>query len=257
MANEVKDKLSRGEISYGAWLDWAAEPGFVELLGWVGFEYVMLDAEHGPIYPTNAGGLIRAAEVAGAIPIVRVPHNDPATLLAYLELGAKGIYVPHVNTREDAERIVSAVKYAPEGRRGAGSQRAVQYALFDPPDEYIKRANAETMTIALIEETEGIENLSGILDVPGLDVVGIGDGDLSHSMGYPGKRSDPEVRRVVDDAEGRIAASEKALDAVVSDAQEAKGAVERGCTMISLSVRRFVGTNLRAFLADTTAAGTL
>lgn len=250
MRNQVKDKLRRGEVCYGAWLDWA-DATVIEMAGLIGFEYAMLDAEHGPLDPPRALDLIRAAEGVGMVPIVRVPRNDPSLILAYLEIGAKGIYVPHVNTRQDAESIVAAVKYAPEGRRGAGSMRAVQYALVDSPSEYVQRANDETMVIALIEETEGITNLDGILDVSGVDVVGIGDGDLSHSMGHPGERGHPDVRRVVDDAEARIARSEKALDAVVSDAEEARAAIERGCTMISLSVRRSVAANLRAFLAET------
>lgn len=252
MPNKLKEKLRDGSVSYGIWLEWN-NPDIVEFCGYLGFDYVMIEAEHAPLDRSTATELLRAADLVGLVPLVRVPANDPAVILGYLEIGVKGIYVPHVNTADEAERIVRAVKFPPEGRRGGGAWRAVQYGLTDSPEEYFPRANQETMVIALVEETEGIKNLDAILAVDGVDVVGIGDGDLSLSMGYIGQRGDPDVRRVVDDAESRIAASGKALDAVVTNIDEARVAVDRGCTMISLKVSLALAGTFRQFLAEMSA----
>jgi 4-hydroxy-2-oxoheptanedioate aldolase len=249
MPNKLKEKLRNRTVSYGIWLEWK-DPDIIEFCGYLGFDYVMIEAEHAPLDRSTATELMRAADLVGMVPIVRVPANDPAVILGYLEIGTKGIYVPHVNTREDAERIVRSVKFPPEGRRGGGSWRAVQYGLKDSPEQFFRRANEETMVIALVEETEGIKNLDAILDVDGVDVVGIGDGDLSLSMGYVGQRGHPDVRRIVDEAESKIAASSKALDAVIGDIDEARAARGRGCTMISLKVSNALEGTFRRFLAE-------
>jgi 4-hydroxy-2-oxoheptanedioate aldolase len=247
MANKVKELLRQGDVSYGIWLEWK-DPDVLETCGYLGFDYVMIEAEHAPLDRSTATELMRAADLVGMVPIVRVPSKDPAVILGYLEIGAKGIYVPHVNTADDARQIVRAVKFPPDGQRGGGAWRAVQYGLTESPPDYLRRANEETMVIALVEEVEGVQNLDAILNVDGVDVVGIGDGDLSLSMGFIGERAHPDVRRVVDDAETRIAASSKVLDAVVTDTADARAAVERGCRMISLKISLSLVGMLRDYL---------
>jgi 4-hydroxy-2-oxoheptanedioate aldolase len=249
-AIRLKEKLRNGGVAYGIWME-LRDPDIVEMAGHLGFEYVVIEAEHSPLDRSTATELVRAADLAGLVPIIRVPANDPAIILGYLEIGIKGIYVPHVNTREEAERIVSAVKFPPEGHRGAGAWRAVQYGLLDTSKEFIPRANEETLAIALVEEARGIANLDDILDVDGIDAISIGDGDLSLTMDHIGDRGHPEVRKVVDDAESRIAASNKALEATIFNTSGARKAVALGGgTMVSLKVTLVLVDAFRQFLSE-------
>jgi 4-hydroxy-2-oxoheptanedioate aldolase len=249
MGNRVKEILRRGEASHGVWLEWL-DPDVIEVIGLVGFDYVMIDGEHTALDRVSSTELIRACDVVGITPIVRVREGLNSEILGYLELGAQGIYVPHVNSGAEAKAIVDAVKYAPMGHRGAGSARGVRYGLTQDPRDYLRQANDDTMVIALVEEPSGVTNLDQILAVPGIDVVGIGDGDLSHLMGHPGDRGHPDVRQVVDDAEARIVAAGKVFDSVVSSRAEALEALGRGSRMISLALQTSVVELLRGYLRD-------
>lgn len=249
MPNKLKEMFRQKQVAYGVWIEFL-DPDLIEVAGYCGFDYAMIDGEHTALDRSNCTELIRACDAVGIVPIVRVADNDPHIMLGYLEMGAKGIYVPHVNTGAEAAQIVDSVKYAPEGHRGAGSMRGVQYGLTAEPQDSFKRANEEIMTIALVEELQGIEALDDILAVDGIDVVGIGDGDLSHTMGHVGDKGHPDVRRVVLDAEARIAASAKVFDAVVTDVDAAKEAVDRGCLMVSVAVRGMLTEAFRGFLGN-------
>src|SRR6185369_12607097 len=122
----MKAKLKAGQPVFGVQVDtdW---PELVEVLGHLGYDWVFLDAEHGPLSEAAVVGLVRAAESAGITPVVRVPRNEPETILRYLETGVAGIVVPQVNSGDEARRIVQAVKYPPVGARGIGASRASGY----------------------------------------------------------------------------------------------------------------------------------
>jgi len=243
----LKQKLTSGAISQGVWLSFH-DPNLMEFYGYLGFDYVIIDAEHESIDVTKCLELVRACDVVGISPIVRPPKNDASTILGFLETGAHGVYVPHVQTAEDARAIVDAVKYAPVGQRSSGgSVRAARYGLVQSAPDYFRDANDETIIIALVEDTVGLANLDEILGVPHIDVVGIGDGDLSHSMGIPGKKKDPELRRIVVDAEARVAASPgKVFDAVPLDASSALDNLARGCRMFTYPDKSIMETAFRS-----------
>jgi 4-hydroxy-2-oxoheptanedioate aldolase len=248
--NPVKKKIDEGEVAYGFYLHWPC-PDIVEFAGHLGFEWVFIDAEHGPIGPRECTELIRACNVVGLVPIVRVPENNQATILGYLETGAMGIIAPHVNTASDAQALVDAVKYSPMGKRGAGSgTRAANFGVTQTANEYFRRTNEVTIVSALVEEEAGVRNLDEILAVEGVDVVGIGAGDLAMSMGLPGQANHPDVRKMVDDAEARIAASCKVLDAVVGDAAGARQAVARGARLVAVGIPALLGSAGQSFLAQ-------
>jgi 2-keto-3-deoxy-L-rhamnonate aldolase RhmA len=244
--NRVKQKFARGEVAYGVWLQWL-DPGLIEYYGLLGFDYVVIDGEHLAVDRSVVLELLRACELSGLVSIVRIPENNPATILGYLDLGVQGIYTPHVANADEARAIVRAVKYAPLGERGANQPRPAKYGLVGSASDYFKQANEDTMVIALIESVEGINSLDEVLAVDGIDVVGVGNTDLSHSMGFPGQKDHPEVRRVVDDAEARIAAR-RVVDAVVTDAAQAREAQQRGALMISLSDGGFLAAACRDYL---------
>ena len=208
--NPMKAKLRAGQPVFGVQIEIAA-PELVEASGHLGFDWVFLDAEHGLLTESDVAHLVRAAESAGIVPIVRVPRNEPATILRYLETGALGIVVPQVNSGEEARAAVAAAKYPPVGQRGIGISRASGFGLRASRDEYRQWANAEMLVIALVENLRGVENLDAILAVEGLDVIFVGPADLAASLGVPIDFEHPEVRRTVDSilrrtlAAGRVA----------------------------------------------------
>jgi len=201
--NTAKRKLAGGQpISVVAPSYTSA--GLVELLGHLGFDAVFLDTEHGPGGWEDIEHMVRAAELSGMTPIVRVQDNDPSTITRALDRGAGGIQVPHVNTRAEAEAAVRRAKFHPLGVRGWGAGRA---ALGVPLADFARHANEETMVVAMIEEAEALENLDDILTVDHLDVFFVAPGDLAQSLGYPGQVDHPRGQAAIDDALRRIRAA--------------------------------------------------
>lgn len=246
--NPVKAKLLAGKPSFGFYTSFPS-PDLLEFMGHLGFEFVWLDNEHSPMDVDATTHLVRACETAGVVPVMRVSANDPAQILSYMEIGVMGVMVPHVNTADDARRIVDAVRYRPQGRRGAGSQtRAANFGLTQTAVQYFEQANRETLVIPLIEEPEGFRNLPEICRVDGVDIVAFGPGDLAMAMGFPGNAAHPEVQKVVRRAEQQVVESGKALDAIVATPDEAKDALARGARFISIGVHTMLRQAGRAFL---------
>lgn len=245
--NRFKEKIKAGQPAFGFYL-YFPSPELVEFMGYAGFDYVLIDAEHFAFGLETAQAQVRAAELTGMTPIVRVPKNDEELILGYLETGVLGIVVPHTNTVEDAQAAVQAVKYPPLGSRGAGMARAANYGLTQTYTEYLNEANRQTMVLPLVEELEGINNLAEILTVEGVDGVSIGPGDLSLSMGLA--RSHPRVRELMEKARAQIKASDKALGMVVATAEAAQKALADGALYITLSLRALLGQTVRDYLAQ-------
>jgi 4-hydroxy-2-oxoheptanedioate aldolase len=179
-----------------------ASPAIVEMCGYAGFDFVVLDNEHGPGSIETTEHLIRAARVANTIPVVRTLESD---ILRVLDIGASAIQVPQVNTVEQARRIVAAAKYAPVGSRGAAfSPRAAGYGFFGGAP-HTKASNEGTSVILMIETREALDNLDEILSVPGIDALFIGPNDLSFSLGHAGDQKHPEVVAAIESAIKKIA----------------------------------------------------
>jgi 4-hydroxy-2-oxoheptanedioate aldolase len=196
----LKEKLKNGQTVIGPFMK-IRDPAIMEIAGLAGFDYAIVDAEHGPISMESAENMIRAARVAGIAPIVRVRANQPELISRALDIGAEGVQIPQISTKEDAQKAVKAAKFAPEGERGVCRYvRAGRYSGMDR-FAYFSEANRDTVVIVHIEGKEGIDNLQGILEVEGLDVIFIGPYDLSQSLGIPGQVSHPllleETERIV------------------------------------------------------------
>lgn len=190
-SNTLKPKLQRGERALGLF-SIISSPALYEVLGYAGIDFVIIDAEHGPLSMETAENLVRAAEFAGITPIIRVRGNEPSLILRALDTGAHGIQIPHVSTYQEALAAVRAAKYHPLGDRGLSPfTRAGRYGL--DPLKHAARANENTLVVLNIEGTEGLRNLPEILKVPGIDVIFLGPYDLSQSLGKPGRVDDPEV----------------------------------------------------------------
>jgi 2-keto-3-deoxy-L-rhamnonate aldolase RhmA len=211
-------------------------PDVVEFFGLLGFEWILLDGEHGPIGVETCYSVVRAADTVGLATVVRVPANEPWLILTYAESGADAILVPHVVDGAAAERLVRAARYAPAGARGAMSgSRAANYGLTQTAAEYFAAAERHALPIAMIEDVEALENLDEIAAVEGLDTFLIGPGDLAMSMGHPGGISDPTVRAEVHRAATTLARAGKTVATVVADADSAALAIGAGVRMICVS----------------------
>ena len=193
--NTLKQKLREGKPAFGVMITFPSPP-VVEMLGYMGFDWVLIDNEHGSITVDTAEDMIRAGELSGIAPIVRPVTNKPEVIAPFLDRGAWGVQVPHVNTRAEAEAAVAACKYFPDGQRGMFSGgRPAEYGIGGSTPDYVAKANAETLVCLMLEEVEAIDNIGDIVKVKGVDVLFIGSGDLSQSMGYPGQNTIPRCRR--------------------------------------------------------------
>jgi 4-hydroxy-2-oxoheptanedioate aldolase len=207
-----------------------------------GGKVVVFDAEHGPIDPLSCENMTRAAQVSGAVPMVRVPANDRVAILRYLDVGPQGLHVPMIGSAADARDAVRFAKYVPEGERGLGTVRAADYGLRGGLDVYVRRANAEALIVAQIESAEAVERIDEILDVAGIDVVFIGPTDLAHSLGVIGQRDHPLLTDAFDRICDAVRSSATTLGILVSSEQDASAWAQRGaryfCVTLEALLRR-------------------
>jgi 4-hydroxy-2-oxoheptanedioate aldolase len=193
----IRQRLTEGKTVTGI-IAFSGSPMVVELMAAAGLDFVILDMEHSALDLDRAGHLIRAADAAGITPFVRVPEVDAPLIKKLLNLGAAGIVLPHAN-RENCAALLKAMRFAPEGERGACQiVRAAGYTR-GGWNEYAARANREVMAIALIEEQESITDFEALAAIPGLDAYFLGPTDLSISLGVPGATfDDPKMSAALD-----------------------------------------------------------
>ncbi|RMF89546.1 MAG: 2-dehydro-3-deoxyglucarate aldolase [Nitrospinota bacterium] len=205
----MKEKLLAGQPAFGVSV-MIPSPQVVEMIGKLGFDWVLIDCEHGTISLESVELMAMAAALSGITPIARPWQNTPEAIMQVMDRGVLGVQVPHVNTAEDARRAVESVKFHPQGKRGlAAGTRPASYGLGLSMAEYTVEANRETLVCVQLEEEEALHNLESILQVEGVDVFFIGPSDLSQSMGYPGRSDAPPVREAMDQAFAAIVAAGK------------------------------------------------
>ncbi|MBV8093815.1 MAG: hypothetical protein JO110_11375 [Acetobacteraceae bacterium] len=179
--NTLKARLAAGESVFGAWVG-SGSPTNAEILGHVGFDFLVIDQEHGLASIGDAAAALRAAESSGTPCIVRAPWNDPVWLKRLLDAGAESVMIPSVENAAEAAAAVRACRYPPQGIRGyaAGVIRASTYGL-EPG--YLAKANANMLVVVQIESAAAVEQAAQICAVEGADVVFIGVNDLAGSIG--------------------------------------------------------------------------
>lgn len=187
---ELKKRLRAGELCLGTWvtIGHADVPDILEAMG---FDWLVFDSEHAPLGPESLSRMIQAVDGSKICPMVRVGQTEQYLIKAALDMGAHGVVCPLVNSKEDAEREVSYVKYPPAGVRGVAPRKASEYGVNF--SDYIRTANDRTMVVAQIETKDAIANLDAILSVPGIDVAFVGPSDLTVSLGLWDDRSNPKV----------------------------------------------------------------
>lgn len=197
--NKLKKKLYAAErtTAFGVFIG-VPSTQMVEMAGYAGFDAVVIDNEHGLLSEENVEHMVIASELTGITPLVRVVSSEPSYILKAMDRGAHGVHVPQIDSKEEAERVVEAVKYPPAGKRGAAfSMRAARYGTV-PVHEYLEHANRESLICIHIESEKAMGNLQEILRVPGIDMVYIGPTDLSVSLGCGGRIDHPEVLKAID-----------------------------------------------------------
>ena len=218
--NRILKAMREGRKAYGYNLVFPS-PWVVEVLGYEDFDFVWIDGEHGPWGLDQIEEICRVAEQVGITPVARVPDIGSSTILRYLDRGVQGIMGPHIATKADAEQLVSACYFGPEGDRSFGGNRGTEYD-FIPSDEkaqFYKNANANMLVGALLEDKAVIDELDGILDVKGIDYLHIGHNDFAQSLGYPGDHENPAVQDAMNSIFDRIktAGRKSAADIMVTD----------------------------------------
>jgi 2-keto-3-deoxy-L-rhamnonate aldolase RhmA len=194
--NRVRAKMKQGTLALGTTVG-LADPAVVEIIGLAGFDAAFVDMEHTSLDFRAVEEMIRACDVTGITSLVRVPDNNPKSILRVLEAGAQGIQVPHIASVEDALAAVKAVRYAPLGERGmADLTRAARYGAV-PLREHMATSNAEILLAVMVEDKAALDQLAEIASIPGLDFIAIGPTDLAVALGVTDPQ-DPLLKRTVE-----------------------------------------------------------
>lgn len=197
MALTLKEKLSKGPV-FGMTV-YTGSVGIIETLGYWGFDFAFIDAEHVPMgVGPDMEKLVMAALLSGVSPLVRVTSCNEVEIRKALEMGAEGVIIPHVHTREEAELCVHAGRFPMEGRRGADATvRSARYATkgFDW-NQYVEDSNKNVMIIPMAEDFEFFDNIDSIMAVSGIDAINYGPTDYALSLGLKlfYKMDDPTIQ---------------------------------------------------------------
>jgi 4-hydroxy-2-oxoheptanedioate aldolase len=233
--NKLKDVLARNEIAFGSFLA-LKDPAIIELYGYAGYDFGIIDLEHSALDLQTMEHFIRAAQIAGISSVVRTPQRDTATILRAVEAGADVVMVPHLMTKEQGDFIVKMAKYAPIGMRGIdGSTRVARYGN-NEMIEHMKTQNERILVIGMIEDEEAIENIDEILTVKGLDLLFIGAADLSVSMRHPYQVTHPAVREAVKTVIEKANAAGIKVGIPAYDAEQVRQNIESGISWITSPV---------------------
>ncbi|MEK7554894.1 MAG: aldolase/citrate lyase family protein [Patescibacteria group bacterium] len=246
----LKAKLKRNKATIGSWIT-IADPAVTEIMAKSGFDWLAIDLEHSAISIGEAANLIRIIELCGIAPLVRVSENNPTIIKRAMDAGAHGVIVPMVNTKEEAVRAVSAVKYPPVGTRGVGLGRAQGYGL--KFERYRSWVNKGSVVIVQIEHIQAVKNLKEILSVEGVDGSMIGPYDLSGSLGIPGEFDREEVKEAIATYETVCRKMKKPMGyhVIQPNAEEVKERLAKGYTFLPVSLETlYLGLRLKDFFAD-------
>ena len=240
-----KQLLSR--VSLGSWIT-IGHPIIAEIMADTGVDWLAVDLEHSSINISKAEELIRIIDLKGVTPFVRLTSNDPGQIKRVMDAGSRGVIAPMVNSRAEAEKVVSAVLYPPLGGRSYALARAQRYG--HRFQEYVN-SNEERIIVVQIEHIDAVNNLEEILSVPGVDAYFVGPYDLSGSLGVPGDFKDPsfveamsEITRI-----GKEMAVPGGLHVIEPDTTSVRSAIEQGARFLACSLDfRVLDVGLRSLI---------
>jgi 4-hydroxy-2-oxoheptanedioate aldolase len=228
----LRQKVLSGALCAGVWCNLGSSIT-VEIAGRSGFDWILIDLEHGAGDIESLRGQLQGAEGTSSVPIVRIKWNEPPLFKRVLDLGASGVMVPYVSNADEATRAAASVRYPPEGIRGvAKNVRATGFGR--DFGEYFAKANDNLLTVVQIETKEAIENLGEIAAVHGVDVLFVGPLDLSVSLGIPEQTDHPVFREALAKVAGACQNSGKAAGILIPDVEKIEQVISDGFTFIGV-----------------------
>jgi len=243
--NMMRKKLAKGEKTLGLWASLGSEAA-LEMAAPLGFDWVLIDCEHGVTHFEALAGHLRALNGSDTTSVVRMPSADNLSdFKRVLDAGAEGVLVPQVYTGDQVKDIVSACRYPPKGTRGIAGGRAHQYGL-DFMD-YLTRSNSQILVLVQAETKEAIENIDDIMNVEGLDGVLIGPADLSAALNKPLNFTAPEFKAATDKVLQAAKRAGKFVGFYCNDTEDAKARLAEGyqfvniCTDMLLLLKGYIG----------------
>ena len=229
--NPLRRKLQNKQTTYGLWVT-LESPNVTEMAVALGFDWVVVDTEHGHLDFREIMEHIRVVRGTETSALVRIPEVQQGTIKRVLDIGAHGVILPMVGTGADVERAFRFGRYPPRGVRGVGGERAVKWGL--EFDEYLHYANEETLLIPLIETQEAAENIDQILDVPGIEAIFFGPADMSSSRGFLGQWESPGVAEKILDNQAKAATKGIASGILSRSVDESIKRRDQGFEMVAL-----------------------
>jgi len=235
LKNPFKAALRGDRAQIGLWLS-LADPYCTEICATAGFDWLLVDNEH---TPNDVRSTLASLQVVAGYPathaVVRVLQGDAALIKQMLDIGAQTVLVPMVDTAEQAQQLVRATRYAPEGVRGMGSALA-RSSRWQAYPQYVHEANQQICLLVQAETVEAMNNLDAIAATPGVDGVFIGPADLSASMGHPGNPGHPEVQAAIHDGIARILRAGKAPGILATTESQARQWLAAGALFVAVGV---------------------
>lgn len=241
MATAFKEKLRAGKTAVGVALTFP-DPGLAEYLGMLGFDCVVVNAEHGPLSDETLQSVAMACDLAGCASMLRV-DAEPALLERWMNLGVTGIQLPRVQSAEQVRAIVDAVKFPPQGRRGIGNSRDSRYGLWpDGVRAEMERANTRSIVMVQVEDRSGIAALPEMVAIEELDAVLVGEFDLSSDLGVPGETDHPTVVEALDEIFRIASNAGKPVGLGASSFAQAERGLARGARYLMTSTSALLRT---------------
>lgn len=231
MKNLLKETLKTGKAAIGTFVQ-IGHPDVTEMLSHAGFDWLLLDGEHGPFGIETMQIMLQAMSGTKTVPIIRAPWNDPVYIKRALDIGAYGLLIPLVSSKREAENAVHALRYPPVGIRGVGPRRASRYYL--DFKEYVATVDAELLIMVQIETKEAIQNVSEILSVDGIDAYFVGPMDLSAALGHIGDVNHPEVADAIDKILAAGKEAKKIGGIYAFSVEDVQKRIQQGFQLISL-----------------------
>ena len=251
MDNPVKERLRDGGVAIGIFIPMPS-PDVVEIVALAGFDFALLDAEHGRISPDDAYPMILAAEARDIPALVRVGENDRQVVLKYLDLGVSGVMIPQTNTPTLAREAVESMRYAPAGLRGLAGGRTFDYGQSGPMADRVAAINDRVLSIIQFEHIDALPHLNELLATPGLDVFFVGPTDLGQSMGFGGQAGRAEVETVIQQVADAAKDRGVALGIVAGDAAQTNHRISQGFRMVVANAPALLMRASREMLAEIT-----
>ena len=246
--NTLKNALNAGQVQHGIWLT-SGSGVLAELAGNAGFDWCLIDGEHGPNTVSEMLPQLQALAISGTSAVVRVANAEAWMIKQVLDLGCQTVLVPMVDDAETAQKMARAMRYPPHGNRGMGAALA-RATSFGAVADYPHTANDQVCLLVQAESAQAVDNIDSIATTQGVDGVFIGPADLSADMGYPGQPDHPKVEEAIDHMIARTVAAGKIAGIITFDESRLNEYAEKGVTFLGVGCDMFaLNTALRGLAA--------